>query len=201
MKQFDERVDAYIAKSAPFAKEILHHIRKLVHEASPLINETMKWSFPHFVHKQTICSMASFKSHCAFGFWKASLMQDPYQLFGDKQSAMGQMGRIESIKDLPSDEILKEYILEALKLDEAGIKIKKVPTSAKPTIEIPSIFATALDKNLKAKQHFEAFSPSHRREYLEWITEAKAENTKLKRIETAIEWLEEGKSRNWKYQK
>jgi uncharacterized protein YdeI (YjbR/CyaY-like superfamily) len=201
MNQYDERVDAYIAKSAPFAQEILRHIRKVVHETSPLISETMKWSFPHFIYKETICSMASFKSHCAFGFWKASLMKDPYQLFVDKESAMGQMGRIEHLKDLPSDKILAEYILEALYLNETGIRIKKAPTSAKAEIEIPIVFSTALDKNLKAKQCFEAFSASHRREYLEWITEAKTETTQLKRIETTIEWLNEGKSRHWKYQR
>jgi uncharacterized protein YdeI (YjbR/CyaY-like superfamily) len=201
MKQYDERVDAYIAKAAPFAQPILTHIRKLVHEASPLINETMKWSFPHFVYKQTICSMASFTSHAAFGFWKASLMTDPYQLFGNKESAMGHLGRIESLKDLPSDKILIEYILEALKLDDAGVKIKKAPTAPKAEIEVPIELSAALDKNPKAKQTFESFSPSHRREYLEWITTAKTEATRLKRTGTTIEWLTEGKSLNWKYQR
>jgi uncharacterized protein YdeI (YjbR/CyaY-like superfamily) len=201
MEQFDERVDQYISKSAPFAQAILNHIRKIVHETSPLIGETMKWSFPHFVHRQTICSMASFKSHCAFGFWKASLMKDPYQLFVEKESAMGQLGRITSLQDLPPDHILREYIIEAFRLDESGIKIKKAPNNAKPEIPMPAEFATALAENPMAKSTFDAFSPSHRREYLEWITTAKTEPTKLKRMATTLEWLTEGKSLNWKYQK
>ena len=201
MNKFDERVDNYIEKSAPFAQKILKHIRSLVHQASPLINETIKWGFPHFVYKDNICSMASFKEHCAFGFWKASLMEDPYQLFGDRANAMGTFGRLESLKDLPSDKILLEYILAALRLDEAGAKIKKPVKTPKAEIPMPAYFATALAKSPKAKEQFESFSPSHKREYLEWITTAKTEATQLKRMATTIEWLSEGKSLNWKYQK
>ena len=201
MNQFDERVDTYIDKSAPFAQEILKHIRNLVHQASPLINETIKWGFPNFVYKGTICSMAAFKEHCTFGFWKASLMNDPYQLFNEKASAMGSLGRIENLQDLPSDKILIEYISVALKLDEAGVKIKKAATALKAVIPIPADFVEQLDQNPKAKQQFESFSPSHQREYLEWITTAKTEATKLKRMATTMEWLSEGKSLNWKYQK
>lgn len=201
MKQFDERVDSYIEKSAPFAQEILQHIRKLVHEALPLINETIKWSFPHFVYKDNICSMASFKEHCTFGFWKASLMDDPYQLFGDRTNAMGSIGRIEALKDLPSDKIFIEYILAALKLDESGAKVKKPTKAPKAEIAIPADFAIELNQNPAAKVQFERFSPSHKREYLEWITTAKTEATRLKRMATTIEWLNEGKSLNWKYQK
>ncbi len=201
MNQFDERVDIYIEKSPPFAQEILKHIRALVHQASPLINETIKWSFPHFVYKDNICSMASFKEHCTFGFWKASLMDDPYQLFGDRANAMGSLGRLETLKDLPSDAILIEYILVALKLDEAGIKIKKPTNAPKAEIAMPADFAIELNQNPKAKLQFERFSPSHKREYLEWITTAKTEATRLKRMATTIEWLSEGKSLNWKYQK
>lgn len=201
MPQFDDRVDAYIAKAAPFAQPILEHIRNVVHQASPLIGETIKWGFPHFVYKATICSMASFKAHCTFGFWRSSLIQDPYQLFNEKDSAMGSVGRIESLQDLPEDKILIEYILDALRIDEAGIKVKKAVAPPKATIPMPIDFDQALLKNPKAKQQFEGFSASHKREYLEWITEAKTEATKLKRMETAIEWLNEGKPRHWKYQK
>lgn len=200
MKQYDERVDAYIAKSASFAQPILKQLREIIHQASPLINETIKWGFPHFDYKGTICSMAAFKAHCAFGFWKTSLMKDPYQLFSEKADAMGSLGRIEKPEDLPEAKILIEYTLEALKLNEAGTKVKKV-IIPKAEIAMPTDFAALLAKHPQAKQHFEAFSPSHRREYLEWITEAKAEATRNKRMETTIEWLTEGKARNWKYQR
>ncbi|MFI5452123.1 YdeI family protein [Pedobacter sp. UC225_61] len=198
MKQYDERVDAYIAKAAPFAQPILIHLRNTIHQASPLINETIKWGFPHFDYKGTVCSMASFKAHCAFGFWKSSLMKDPYQIF--EKDAMGTMGRVEKMEDIPETKILTEYILEALKLNEEGTKVKKVVTP-KAEIAIPSDFASVLNENPRAKQQFENFSPSHRREYLEWITTAKAEATRIKRMSTTIEWLNEGKSLNWKYQR
>lgn len=201
MKQFDERVDAYIQKSAPFAQAILNHIRKVVHQASPLITETMKWSFPHFECKTTICSMAAFKGHCAFGFWKASLMKDPEGLFEDKKNAMGQMGRITKIEDLPSDEILIAYIHEALAIDQTGEKIVKAAPKPKVLIEMPQEFGQALVENHTAKYHYDKFSPSKQREYLEWITEAKTEATRSKRINTAIEWISEGKTRDWRYKK
>ncbi len=200
MAQYDERVDNYINKAEPFAQPILNHIRNLVHQVSPLINETIKWGFPHFEYKAAICHMASFKAHCTLGFWKASLMKDPYQIFNEKDTAMGSVGRIEKLEDLPSDKILTEYILEALRIDESGVKLKKV-TTPKAEIPIPPYFVEELNQNPKAKQTFENFSPSHKREYLEWITTAKTEATKLKRMVTTIEWLTEGKSLNWKYQR
>ncbi|MES2418526.1 MAG: YdeI/OmpD-associated family protein [Bacteroidota bacterium] len=201
MKQFDDRVDAYIAKSEPFAQPILKYLRNLIHQASPLINETIKWGFPHFEYRANICAIAAFKAHCTFGFWKASLMHDPYQLFSEKESAMGSMGKIKSLADLPADKILTEYILEALRIDESGLKIKRVTISPKPEIPVPAEFKQALRGNPRAKKHFEQFSPSHRREYLEWITEAKTEVTRLKRMTTTIEWLAEGKPLHWKYKK
>ncbi|MEE1945353.1 YdeI/OmpD-associated family protein [Pedobacter sp. KR3-3] len=200
MKQFDERVDAYIEQSAGFAQPILKQLRAIIHEASPLINETIKWGFPHFDYKGTVCSMAAFKAHCAFGFWKTSLMKDPYQLFDEKENAMGSLGRLTKLEDLPEAKILIEYTLEAIKLNEAGVKVKKVIVP-KAAIAMPADFAGLLAEHPRAQQQFEAFSPSHRREYLAWITEAKTEATKNKRMATAIEWLSEGKSRNWKYER
>lgn len=120
----DERIDIYIEKSALFAKPILEHIRGLVHKACPDVEETWKWSFPHFDYMgSTLCSMAAFKEHCAFGFWKSSIMSDPDKIFEDIKSAMGNLGRIKSLLDLPSDKILIKYIKEAAKLNKEGIKL------------------------------------------------------------------------------
>jgi uncharacterized protein YdeI (YjbR/CyaY-like superfamily) len=195
MGQKDKRVDAYIAKSADFARPILIHFRKLVHTACPDVEETMKWSFPHFDYKGMMCSMASFKSHCALGFWKASLVLDGDQAEG----AMGHFGRITSLKDLPSDRELTGYIKKAAKLNEDGIKVTKPKTEPKKPLKVPSDFAAALGRNVSARKTFEGFSPSNRREYVEWITEAKTDATRQKRLATSLEWLAEGKVRNWKY--
>lgn len=199
----DKRIDAYIAKSADFAKPILDHIRKLVHESCPAVEETMKWSFPHFDYKgEMMCSMAAFKQHCAVNFWKASLMKDPALMANAKsESAMGHLGRITSLKDLPADSKLKAWIKEAMKLNEEGKKIeKKKPTVVKDLV-VPDYFTAAVKKNKKAWATFEAFSPSCKKEYVNWITEAKTEPTREKRLEQAIEWMAEGKQRNWKYMK
>ncbi|MGB7208215.1 MAG: YdeI/OmpD-associated family protein [Pyrinomonadaceae bacterium] len=198
MPTTDPRVDAYIEKSAEFAKPILSHIRKLVHKACPDITETMKWSFPHFDHKGTICSMASFKQHCAFGFWKQSLMEK--DAFPAQKTAMGSFGRIASLDDLPDDKVMIGLLNQAIELNEKGVKVAKKPVERKELV-VPDDMAEALKKDKKAKTVFDAFSYSNQKEYVEWITEAKTEATRNKRLATTIEWLAEGKSRNWKYEK
>ena len=197
----DKRVDAYIANAQAFAKPILHHLRKLVHESCPNVTETMKWSFPYFDYKGMMCSMASFKDHCAFGFWKASIMSDPKLLaMAQSESAMGHLGKIKSIKDLPSDKILSQYIKEACRLNEEGLKIARPKkTLTKKDVVVPADFKKALAKNKKAMSVFDAFSNSNKKDYVDWVTEAKTAETRLKRLTIAIEWIAEGKIRNWKY--
>lgn len=200
----DKRIDAYIDKSADFAKPVLAHLRKLVHRGCPDVEETMKWSFPHFDYKGMMCSMASFKQHCVFGFWKASLMKDPNKLFSSTRSddAMGQFGRIQSIKDLPANAVMLKYIREAVRLNDMEKKLPVKPRPAiKKTLKIPTYFTGAVRKNKKAWQTFQNFSYSNRKEYVEWVTEAKTEETRKKRLETAVRWMSEGKGRNWKYEK
>jgi uncharacterized protein YdeI (YjbR/CyaY-like superfamily) len=201
----DKRIDAYIAKAEPFAKPILTHIRALVHKACPDVEETMKWSFPHFDYKGSMmCSMASFKQHCAFGFWKAQLMKDAEKFVGmaKTEEAMGHMGRITSVKDLPSDKKMLAYIKEAMKLNDDNVKLPaKVIAGEKKELKIPDWFLSALKRDPKAKKQFDAFTPGKKREYIEWLVEAKTEATREKRLETALEWIAEGKQRHWKYQK
>ena len=196
MGKKDPRIDAYIAKSADFAKPILKHLREIVHEGCPDVEETLKWSMPHFdYHGGPLAGMAAFKEHCAFGFWKGSLIVP-----GSKE-AMGQFGRITRLADLPSDRTLVGYVRKAAKLNEEGIKVARPLKHPKKEIPMPADLASALKKSAKGRATFEGFSPSHKREYLEWITEAKTDETRRKRVETAVEWMAEGKPRNWKYMK
>jgi uncharacterized protein YdeI (YjbR/CyaY-like superfamily) len=203
MEQYDARVDAYIAKAAPFAQPILEHIRQMVHEASPLITETVKWSMPFFEYKGPVCMMASFKQHLGFGFWKASRLKDPngYLLGSDEEAAAGSFGRIEKIEDLPPAEALADFVRQMIALNESGVKEPKKPAASKAEITMPSDFNDLLSGNPKALEHFFNFSPSKKKEYLEWITESKSDATRQKRMEQALEWISEGKSRNWKYQR
>jgi uncharacterized protein YdeI (YjbR/CyaY-like superfamily) len=203
MATTDPRIDAYIQKSADFARPILEHIRKLVHKAYPEVEENVKWGMPFFLNNGAIiCNMAAFKEHCAFGFWNASNMKDPEGILQIKdKGAMGHLDRITSKKDLPSDKVLTAYIREAAALNEAGIKKAAPKKAPKKELPVPAELITAFKKNKKAQSVFEGFSPSHRREYIEWITEAKTDATREKRIATTVEWLTEGKSRMWKYEK
>ena len=196
----DERIDAYIANAAEFARPILTHLRSVVHAACPDVQETWKWSFPNFDYKGIVCSMAAFKAHCTFGFWKASLMRDEHKLLERSGDAMGHFGRITSLADLPDDAILIAYIEEAVELNEKGVKLPPRPRSTeRKELEIPEYLIAALEANAKASETFENFSYSHKKEYVEWITEAKAEETRNKRLAAALEQMAEGKSRHWKY--
>jgi uncharacterized protein YdeI (YjbR/CyaY-like superfamily) len=196
----DPRVDRYIGKSVDFAKPILNHIRQVVHSACPDVDETLNWGFPHFMYKGILCSMASFKHHCAFGFWKGSLLFDSSPgVNRRKDTALGQLGRITTIEDLPDKKVLTRCIIEAVRLNETGTKLPAKPKPAKKELVVPDDLMAGLKKNRKALATFESFSDSHRKQYVEWITEAKTEATRMKRLTTAIEWMAEGKSRNWKY--
>ena len=170
MEKKDPRVDAYIKRAAPFARPILKHLRKIVHTGCPDVEETIKWSFASFDYKGPFCSMAAFKEHCAFGFWKAALMKDAEKMKDNQQNAMGHAGKIKSLADLPGDKIIISWIKEAVKLNDEGVKLPPRKKTEKKDLVIPEYFTKALNKNKKALQAFEAFSPSHKREYLEWIT-------------------------------
>lgn len=191
-------VDAYIAKAAPFARPILERVRKLFHEGCPAIEETIKWGVPSFEYRGMVGGMAAFKQHATFGLWRFAELPDPHGLFKTK-SPMG-AGKFTDVSQLPPDDVLVGYIREAVKLNESGVKPAR-PKKAKPPLKVPAPLMVALRKNKKALATFEAFPPSHKREYVEWIAEAKQEETRERRLATAIEWMARGKSRNWKYEK
>jgi len=197
MPTIDPRVDEYIAKSAEFAQPILIHLREVIHAACPEVKETIKWSMPNFDYHGIMCNMAAFKQHCAFGFWKAELLLADEDDKG--KEAMGQFGRITSVKDLPSKKVLTAYVKKAMKLNEAGVKVAK-PKAAPRELVVPDYFIAALEANPAAYEVFNNFSTSAKREYCEWLTEAKTEATRDKRMAQAVEWIAEGKKRNWKYE-
>jgi uncharacterized protein YdeI (YjbR/CyaY-like superfamily) len=198
MPTIDPRVDAYIDKSAEFAKPILLHIRKLVHQACPDTVETIKWGFPHFDHKGMLCAMSAFKQHAAFGFWKQSLLEN--DAFPTEKTAMGSFGKIRSLDDLPADKVFIGLVQQAAELNEKGIKVAKKKPAAKKELIVPDYLIAALKKDKKARETFESFPYSCKKEYVEWITEAKTDATRDKRLATTLEWLAEGKRRNWKYE-
>ncbi|NII81597.1 MULTISPECIES: YdeI/OmpD-associated family protein [unclassified Pedobacter] len=196
------QVDQYIINSAEFAIPILDHLRNLVHKADARIEEKIKWGMPFFDYKGTVCHMASFKHHCAFGFWKGSLMNDEYGIFKERSEAMGLLGKIKSFDDLPSDEILIAYIQQAIQLNENNVKLPPKPkTTEKKELVIPEYFIEALQEDPEALSVFQNFSLSNKKEYVLWLEEAKTEATRIKRLETTLAWLAEGKKRMWKYKK
>jgi uncharacterized protein YdeI (YjbR/CyaY-like superfamily) len=196
-------IDQYIAGAAPFAREILIHLRALVHQACPQVVESWKWSFPHFDYKGAIlCSMAAFKNHCAFGFWLGSNMTNGFKLMDvNGKTGMGNFGKLKSLNDLPADEILILYIREAMQLNEQGVKLIKAKPASPLHIAVPEDLAKAIAQNAKVRTVFDSFSPGKKKEYILWISESKTEATRQKRLDQALEWIAEGKSRNWKYEK
>lgn len=198
MGRRDPRIDSYIEKAAPFAQTILEHVRDLVHVACPDVEETIKWKFPHFDYHGIMLGMAAFKEHCAIGFWKGELIVGRG---AGADGGMGHFGRITSVRDLPTDRQFLAHVRKAAKLNEKGIAKARPKRSrkARKPLTVPDWFAVVLRKNKRAAAAFEKFSYSHKKEYLDWLTEAKREQTRKQRLRTAISWLAQGKPRNWKY--
>ena len=198
----DPKVDAYIAKAAPFAQPVLEHLRELVHTACPDVEEAIKWSMPFFVYKgQILGNMAAFKAHCSFGLWGGDVtaMMRKDGVLSDE--GMGKLGRVTSVKELPKDRDMVGYVRQvAAFIEDGGKTMQRKPREAKPDAEVPAELAAALKKNKVAGKVFAEFSPGCRREYVDWIVEAKRAETKEKRVAQAVEWIAEGKQRNWKYQ-
>lgn len=195
-------VDEYIEKSPDFAKPILNYLREIIHEACPDAEEAIKWKFPTFMYKgKILCSITAFKQYCSMGFWLHQEMKTLQEIETTaEKSSMFSLGKITRLEDLPSPPQLKRAIKEAMELTDMGVKMKKASPS-KIEMEIPDYFQSALDTQPKAKEIFEKASPSFRKEYIAWLTEAKTEATRNKRLEQSLEWIAEGKGRNWKYQK
>ncbi len=207
LDNFNPKVDAYINKAKPFAQPILEHLRELVHKACPSVEETIKWSRPFFEYKGAILgNMSAFKEHCSFGFWGEEIGAVLREAKAVQDGAMGSLGRITTVKDLPPDKQMHAWIRQATAFIDSGNYTSpiaarhKVVKAPKAPPETPTEFATALKKDKKAATAFANLSPSCKREYVEWIAEAKRPETRDKRIATAIEWIAEGKQRNWKYQ-
>jgi uncharacterized protein YdeI (YjbR/CyaY-like superfamily) len=196
MPTTDPRIDAYIAKSADFAQPVLAHLRQVVHAACPDAEETIKWGMPFFMHGGKILAhMAAFKAHCGFGLWQAGAGA------ARDSEAMGQFGRITSVKDLPAKAELAKRVKQSMALIDAG---EKAPKAAKPAPKAPpkppDDLLAALRRSAKARKTFEGFSPTNQREYIDWLLDAKRPETREKRLLQAVEWMEEGKARHWKYQ-
>jgi uncharacterized protein YdeI (YjbR/CyaY-like superfamily) len=203
-EQIDPRVDLYIEKAAPFAQPVLTHLRNLVHQACPRATESVKWGMPFFLQQGIVlCHMAAFKQHCAFGFWGPEMKKVLATDGLVSSKAMGSLGRITSLRDLPADRLLLRYMSQAAEFVESGQRKKSIdrkPKAAKPHLRVPVELSAALKKNKLAAKAFERFSPSCRREYVEWIWAAKRQETKERRVAQAVEWIAQGKSRNWKYE-
>ena len=197
MATTDPRVDAYIANAPEFAQPILAHLRAVIHAACPEVRETIKWSMPNFEYHGIMCNFAAFKQHCAFGFWKAELLLAAEDDHG--KEAMGQFGRIASLKDLPPKRVLTAYVKKAMKLNEQGVKVAR-PKAAPRELVVPDYFIAALEANPAAYEVFNDFPTSAKRDYCDWLTEAKTEATRDKRMAQAVEWIAEGKRRHWKYE-
>lgn len=194
----DPRIDTYIEKSAEFARPILTRMRKLVHESCPDVVETLKWRNPSFEYEGLLCGMAAFKQHCAFGFWKHDLVvgEDP-----KAAEAMGSLGRIAKLSDLPAKARFAGYVKKAMRLNEEGVKVVRAKTRPKTPVKVPPELAAALARSAKAKKTYEAFPPSQKREYLDWVADAKTDDTRKRRVAQAVEWMAQGKRRNWKYER
>lgn len=198
----DPRIDAYIAKAQPFAQPILVHLRAIIHAGCPSVTETIKWGMPAFEYKGPLCGMAAFKAHATFGFWKASLVAEKHPDFAKPlKDSMGQLGRITAVSDLPPKKTMIQWVKDAAAINDQGLTVARPKRGPVKQVETPDFLLAAFKKNKAARLGFESLSPSHQREYIEWLTSAKQEATRARRLATALEWMVEGKSQNWRYER
>lgn len=200
MPKKNPAVDAYIAKAPEQARPILKKIREGFHAGCPELEERIKWGVPSFDYQGMLGGMAAFKHHVAFGFWKARLMRDDQKLFSRGARASVMAVRARSLADLPPKKTLVAYVKQAKQLNEDGVRAPRRAKKAPAKLALPKDFSQALAKNAKARATFEALPPSHKREYVSWIDEAKRAETRARRLATALEWLSGGKRWNWKYE-
>jgi uncharacterized protein YdeI (YjbR/CyaY-like superfamily) len=198
MKNSSQRVDSYIDHAAEFAQPMLRKIRAAFHQGCPSLEERLKWGVPFFEYNGILGFMAAFKAHVSWGFWRHKELPDPQKILGGAGMMGG--GKITRLSELPPQRVIVEYVRNAARLNQAG-PVKRSLKKRKPAVKVPDYFLRVLRNNPKALTTFEGFPPSHKREYVEWITEAKQEATRERRLATAIEWLAQGKSRNWKYER
>jgi uncharacterized protein YdeI (YjbR/CyaY-like superfamily) len=198
MGKRDPRIDDYIAKAAEYAKPVLTHLRELIHAGCPDVEETIKWRNPSFMYKGLLCGIAAFKQYCVIGFWKDAILFDRKN---PQAKPCAIPDRITNVSELPSDKVMVGYIKEAARLNADGVKVPKAKSKPKKDLVVPNDLISVLKKNKKAQSTFEQFSYSHKKEYVEWITQAKREETRTQRLATAVAWMAEGKARNWKYER
>jgi hypothetical protein len=185
-----------------WARPILEHLRELIHQADPDVVETIKWGAPSFEHKGILAVMAAMKTHAMFLLWKGELIPEVKNLYGSRfGESMGTFGRITRLDDLPPDEKLVDWIRQAVALNEQGVKLPQRARESKPEVATPDELIAGLEANEAARITYEGFPLSKKRDYVEWLTEAKTEATRQKRLQQAIEWMAEGKSRMWKYER
>jgi uncharacterized protein YdeI (YjbR/CyaY-like superfamily) len=196
MSKKDKRVDAYIAKQKPHAQPVLKKIREMVHEAAPDCEEDIKWGAPAFMQGGILLIMAGFKEYSAVNFWNGGHFIPEDRREG---AGAGNLGKIYSVKDLPSKKEFGGWVKKAVELAGSGVNPVKRATKPKKELAMPDYFMSAIRKNKKALATYEQFSPSAQRDYIEWITDAKGEDTRDRRVTQAVEWMAEGKPRNWKY--
>lgn len=198
MPSTDPRIDAYIANAGRFARPILTHLRRLIHATCPAVKESIKWSSPFYEYKGILAATPSFKAHCKLVLWKSKLV---FKDLPAKDNPDKKLRNLTSLADLPSERILTNCLKRAVALNESTVKLASKPKARREPLKIPDDFLAALKRNRKAVAAFPKLSPSCRREYVDWIVEAKREETREKRVATALEWIAEGKPRHWKYKK
>lgn len=203
MGRHSAAVTAYIARQQPFAKPILSHLRGLVHEGCPEVVETIKWGMPAFDYKGPFASMAAFRAHAVFGFWKEKLLaKDGRPLGKPGEKAMGSFGRLTSVADLPGRRAMLALVRRAMKLNDEGVRHPTRSRARRPVVvRPPAYFLAAVRANRKALATWESLAPSHRRDYVEWVTGAKTEATRARRMTTTVEWLAKGRKLTWEYER
>jgi len=189
-------IDEAFSKFTGFQKEYCNHLRKLIHKAMPDVKEDWKWG-PNFNVNGMVCGVWGFKDHVKLVFFKGSAMKDTYKLFNQGKENEGNRSINFSSADKIDDKKIIEYLKEAAEINRKGIKLVKKEIK----VVMPAILVKALNKDKASKTYFESLAPSHRRDYADYISQAKQEETQLRRLDKVMEMLTDKRTLNDKYMK
>ncbi|MCB0792148.1 MAG: DUF1801 domain-containing protein [Flavobacteriales bacterium] len=197
-----ERINSHIAEQDEWKRRLMVRLRQLIHQVDPGIEETWRWNGPHFDRNGIMLGMSAHKTCVSIWFHKGALLKDPRRLFEplEKDEAKGM--RVYKLKesDAIDEKAFTELVKQAVKLNEDGVKLSEAKPARK-TLVVPPELESVLKKDQHAMTNWEGFSYSKKKDYIEWVTDAKREETRKRRIAQAFQLIRDGLALNERYEK
>jgi hypothetical protein len=196
-----EQINQYMAELPEWQRRMLVRLRQLIHEAAPEVEEAWRWDKPHFDNAGIMVGLCAFKEHVAVWFHKGALLKDTKKLF--EATARTEEKGMRAYKLHEGDKINEAAFLDLVKqavaVNDKGTKLREAKPTKKALV-VPEDLEQVLRKDPTAWANWEAFPVGHRRAYVEWVTDARQEETRKRRIAQSLEKIREGEQQEERHQ-